>query len=462
METLEPRRAAETDDYAVKPVPSDARLPVANILNVTLGIAGAMVFLQIGGQMALSYGSVNAILALVYATLATGLLGTAFARVAASTGLSSNLLARGSGYGYVGAVLGSLIYASSFIVLAAIEGSIMAHAIYSFLPIIPLPLVMVAIGLMIIPLNWYGMASLNRLQKYSLPFHFLLLVSAIVMALNRPAVSIGNWLTFLPAGQRVGGISLLTCIGILNGIVGVQSILTADFARFIKAGDKKRAAILVGFVPQIASFFVMGLAGIWLTLRFGEANPGVYMVMLMAGGGAAYTVLSQLRINLINIYSSSLSLASFFSQSLHFEPGRVFWVCLSAIAALAAMLLNVLDHIGPVLNFQGVCMFAWAASMLTDIWVVKRLLGMGPREIEHDHTKLRAWNPVGICALVSGSIAGTYCALIAPNPVMTAASSFIASGVAFVVHVSLAVMTRGRFHRLPIARQTSPAKSASS
>lgn len=447
MKSIEPAGADATDDYAVKAVPPAARLPLSNILNVTIGIAGAMVFLQIGGQMALTYGSVNAILAIVYATLATGILGTAFAWFAASTGLSSNLLARGAGYGYVGAALGSLVYASNFIVLASIEGSIMAHAIYAFLPIIPLHVVMVVIGLMIIPLNWYGMASLNRLQKYSLPFHILLLITAIALALNKPAVISANWLTFLPTGQRVGGIALLTCIGILNGIVGVQSILTADFARFIKVDGKKRASLLVGFVPQIASFFVMGLVGIWLALHFGEANPGVYMVTLMAAGGAAYTVLSQIRINLINIYSSSLSLASFFSRTLHFEPGRVFWVILSAVAALTVMLLDVLDHIGPVLNFQGVCMFAWAASMLADIWVVKLLLGIGPRQIEHHHTKLRAWNPVGILALMAGSMVGTYCALIASNPVITAASSFIAAGVAFVVHVSLAIVTGGRFHQ---------------
>lgn len=47
------------------------------IVNVTLGIAGAMSFMQVSGQMALEFGTPNAILASAYATMATGLLAAA-------------------------------------------------------------------------------------------------------------------------------------------------------------------------------------------------------------------------------------------------------------------------------------------------------------------------------------------------------------------------------------------------
>jgi purine-cytosine permease-like protein len=442
----------EKDDFALEAVPEQYRMSWPSILNVTMGIAGAMVFMQVSGQMALTYGSMNAILAIIYATMTNGILATIFAYFAAKTGLNSNLMARGTGYGFVGAALTSLIYASNFIVLASIEGSIMAHAIHAYTPSIPVWMIMVILGLGIIPLNWYGMKQLNKFQKYSLPVYSILLVSGIVIALNMDVSTPTNWLTFLPQGQAIGGVALLTCIGIFNGIVGLQSLLTADYARFIKPKEIKFASFAVGFLPQLGSYFIMGMVGIWFAVRFAESNPGVYMVTVLGIGGAVYTVLSQLRINLINIYSGSLSLANFFSRIFRFAPGRVFWVVVTAGIAVLVMLSNVIEHIGAVLTFQGVSMFAWTASMIADLLVVKKVLKIGPSHIEYRRGFLRDWNPVGPIALLIGSVVGSYFAILQPGTISAAISAFVAGAIAFVVHIVLAVVTQGKYYDVTEAK----------
>jgi purine-cytosine permease-like protein len=436
------------EDFALTPVPFDARLSWPSILNVTIGIAGAMIFLQVSGQMALTYGTVNTLAASAYATVATAVLAISFAYFAATTGLNSNLMARGAGYGFVGAALTSLIYASNFIVLAAIEGSIIAQAIHAYVPAAPVWLLMVAISVLNIALNWYGMKQLDQFQKYSLPVYVALLVAAIALAARSESAGAPGWLTFLPDGGRIGGAGLLTCVGILNGIVGVQSLLTADYARFIRKSELRIGTVMVGFLPQLASYFVMGLVGCWFALRFRESNPGVYMVAVMGVWGAVYTVLSQTRINVINVYSGSLSLANFFARIFGFAPGRVFWVVAAGVLSLATMLLNVLDYVGPVLTFQGVFMFAWAASMLADLVVVKGWLGIGVTSIEYRQDRLRAWNPVGCTALISGSAVGGYLALASGSPSLVAGSAFVAGAMAFAVHVALALVTQGRFDRI--------------
>jgi purine-cytosine permease-like protein len=448
-ELISEPQAEGKDDYALEAVPETSRMGWTSILNVTIGIAGAMIFMQVSGQMALSFGTANAVLAMLYATLATGILGTVFAYFAAKTGLNSNLMARGTGYGFVGSALTSLIYASNFIVLAAIEGSIMAHAIHAYIPAVPVWLLMVILGVSIIPLNWYGMKQLNKFQKYSLPIYIILLVCGIIFALNKDVVGSTNFLTFLPEGQQTGGVALLTCMGILNGIVGLQALLTADYARFIKPQDIKFASFAIGFLPQVASFFIMGLVGIWFATRFAESNPGVYMVGVLGIGGAVYTVLSQLRINLINLYSGSLSLANFFARIFNFTPGRVFWVVITAIAAVILMLFDVIAHIGAVLTFQGVSMFAWAASMLADLLIVKKMLKIGPAHIEYRRGHLRNWNPVGTIALIVGAVIGSYFAISQPGTAMAAASAFIAGAISFVLHIVLAVATRGKYYTSP-------------
>jgi purine-cytosine permease-like protein len=192
----------------------------------------------------------------------------------------------------------------------------------------------------------------------------------------------------------------------------------------------------------------MGLVGCWFALRFRESNPGVYMVAVMGVWGAVYTVLSQTRINVINVYSGSLSLANFFARIVGFAPGRVFWVVAAAALSLGTMLLNVLAYVGPVLTFQGVFMFAWAASMLADLVVVKGWLRIGVTTIEYRQDRLRAWNPVGCSALVAGSVIGGYLALASRSPSLVAGSAFVAGAIAFTVHVVLALLTQGRFDRV--------------
>ena len=68
---------------------------------------------------------------------------------------------------------------------------------------------------------------------------------------------------------------------------------------------------MIGFIPQIFCFGVMGLLGIWFGVRFAESNPGVYIVTILGLGGVLFTMLTQLRINVTNIYSASLSLSNF-------------------------------------------------------------------------------------------------------------------------------------------------------
>ncbi|EPZ46130.1 purine-cytosine permease family protein [Alicyclobacillus acidoterrestris] len=434
------------DDFALEAIPEQARMPWSSILNVTMGIVGAMIFMQLGGEMALTYGSVNAILAMVYATAMNAVLAIILAFFAAKTGLNAGLLTRGTGYGFVGAALTSLLYASNFIVLAATEGSIMSHAVHTYLPSIPLWLIMLILGAGIIPLSLYGMKQINKFQRYSLPVYIVLLISGIVVALHKKVSTPDNWLTFSPHGQMVGGAALLTCIGIFNGIIGGQTLLTADYARFIKPKEIRFAPFIIGFVPQLGSYLIMGMVGIWFAVRFAQSDPGVYMVFVLGVGGTLYTVLTQLRINLINIYSGSLGLANFFGRIFKFTPGRVFWVIVTAGIAVVSMLSNIIAHIGVVLTFQGVSMFAWTASMLADLLVVKKVFKIGPSHVEYRRGYLRDWNPVGPIALLVGSAVGLILAISYVGTIASSISAFIAGGIAFVLHIALAMATKGKYY----------------
>lgn len=443
-------KAEGKEDYALESVPQHYRRSWTSITNVTLGVATAMVFMQMGSIMALTVGTMNAILAEIYATVMAGILGMCIAFYAAKSGLNANLMARGGGFGYIGASITSFIYAINFIMYCAIEGAIMASAVFEYLQVVPMWALMVFFGLAVVPFNWFGMKQLEKLQRWSLPIFIVLLLTGIVAASRMESLHQGGFWTFLPEGAQVGGATLLTAIGIMNGLVGIMALLVSDYARFIKKEEFKLGVFAVGFIPQLVCFLVMGLIGVWFGVRFGKDNPGFYFVHVIGVGGALFTILTQFRINITNLYSGSLSLANFFENVFNFKPGRTFWVAFTSIAAIVLMLGNILNHIGPMLTFQGVFLFAWAAILVTDAVIVKGLLKIGPSHFEYRVQCLYPWNPVGTVALTISSLVGTFAAFGYMGLFLQNIAAFFAAIIASVLTIALAVATKGKYYSKPV------------
>ncbi|MFJ7972944.1 purine-cytosine permease family protein [Psychrobacillus sp. NPDC096389] len=435
------------DDYSLDRVPRDQRkMGWFSITNITFGIATAIFYFQMGSVMALQFGAINAIISSIYAIIVAGILGTFIAYLSAKSGMNVNLLSRGGGFGYIGASLTSFIYATNFIMYCAFEGLILVSAIHTFFPALPEWALIIFFGSIVIPLNWFGIKQLDKLQKWSLPIFGIFLVAAIIMSFYKPSIYEGAFWTYMPEGVQMGGQALLLCIGMHHGIMGLTALLSSDYARFLKPKDIKLGSFAIGFIPQIFCFGVMGGLGIWFGVRLGEPNPGVYIVLLLGIGGALFTMLTQLRINVTNIYSSSLSLSNFFENIFKFTPGRRFWVVVSGLVAIGLMLGGIVDHLDTAMTFQGVFLLAWAAILVTDAMIVKKLLKIGPRYYEARHEFLYKWNPVGVVSLVISSGLGTIAALGYMGSFLQSTAAFFAAILAAILTVILAISTKGKYY----------------
>lgn len=438
---------ANTDDYSLDRVPrSERKMGWLSITNITFGIATAIFYFQMGSVMALQFGAINALISSAYAIVVAGILGSFIAYFSAKSGMNVNLMSRGGGFGYIGASLTSFIYATNFIMYCAFEGLILVAAIHTFLPSIPEWALIVFFGTLVIPLNWFGIKQLDKLQKWSLPIFFLFLIAAIAFAAFTPSVYGGHFWAYMPEGVEVGGRALLMCIGMHHGIMGLTALLASDYTRFMKPADTKIGSIAVGFIPQIFCFGVMGGLGIWFGVRLGEANPGIYIVFLLGIGGALFTMLTQLRINVTNIYSASLSLSNFFENMFRFTPGRRFWVVIAGVSAMALMLGGIVDHLGTAMTFQGVFLLSWAAVLVTDALVVKKLLKIGPAYYEARQQYLYKWNPVGTVSLILASGLGTIAALGYMGVFLESTAAFFAAVLASLTTIVMAVVTKGRYY----------------
>ncbi|MDN7246296.1 purine-cytosine permease family protein [Planococcus shenhongbingii] len=433
-------------DYSLDKIPREYRsMGWLSITNITFGIATAIFYFQMGSVMALQFGAANALISAAYAIIAAGIVGSFIVYLSAKSGMNVNLLSRG-GFGYIGASLTSLIYASNFIMYCAFEGMILVSAIHAYFPVIPQWILIIIFGSLVIPLNWFGIKQLDKLQKWSLPIFGIFLIAAILVAYNRPSGYDGSFWTYMPEGAQIGGTALLLCIGMQHGIMGLTALIASDYARFLKPKDLKIGSIAIGFIPQIFCFGVMGCLGIWFGVRIGESNPGVYIVILLGLGGVLFTVLTQVRINITNIYSASLSLSSFFENMFRFTPGRRFWVVMAAVTAMALMLGGIIDHLQTAMTFQGVALMSWAAILVTDALIVKKLLKIGPPYYDARQENLFKWNPVGVVSLLVPTIIGTVAALGYFGLFLQSTAAFLAALMAAVMTVVLALITKGAYY----------------
>ena len=434
-------------DYSLEKVPRSQRnMGWLSITNITFGIATAIFYFQMGSVMALQFGALNAIISSIYAIVVAGILGTFIAYLSAKSGMNVNLLSRGGGFGYIGASLTSFLYATNFIMYCAFEGLILVSAVHTFFPNLQEWALIIFFGFIVIPLNWFGIKQLDKLQKWSLPIFVVFLITAVVISFYKPSVFEGPFWTYLPEGVQVGGQALLLCIGVQHGIMGLTALLASDYARFLKPKDIKIGSVAIGFIPQIFCFGIMGGLGIWFGVRLGEPNPGVYIVMLLGIGGALFTMLTQLRINITNIYSSSLSLSNFFQNIFKFTPGRRFWVVVSAITAIILMLGGIVDHLDTAMTFQGVFLLSWAAILVTDALVVKKALKIGNGYYEARQEFLYKWNPVGVVSLIVASGIGTFAALGYMGSFLQSTAAFFAAILAAILTVFIAVLTKGKYY----------------
>ena len=145
LSTAQPERedrwVERREDYALRFVPLGyRRWSWISLLGVMLGISTAMFFLAFGGQLAQSYGTRNLLIGMIFGTLFIGAVGYFFTSVSSMTGLDSDLITRGAGFGFMGSAFTSLIYSFNFLMFSAFEGSIVANAIHAYYEAIPLTL----------------------------------------------------------------------------------------------------------------------------------------------------------------------------------------------------------------------------------------------------------------------------------------------------------------------------------
>jgi purine-cytosine permease-like protein len=212
--------------------------------------------------------------------------------------------------------------------------------------------------------------------------------------------------------------------------------------------------VILGAIKQLAGSMLTSLVApsVGLTkadepiLMYAHAlGTFLHGAVLIGAVATVFIVMSQIKINVTNAYSGSLSWSNFFSRLTHWHPGRVVWLLLNVGIALALMEFGVFGFLNTVLGFYANVAVAWIGALVADL-VINKPLGLSPSYIEFKRAHLYNFNPVGFGAMIIASAVSIAAYFHAFGHVLQAFSPFLSLGLAFVLAPIIALVTGGRYY----------------
>ncbi|WP_034990967.1 hybrid sensor histidine kinase/response regulator [Beijerinckia mobilis] len=464
------------EDYALRfTAKNSRRWSVLRVANTALGAVAFLALEAIGGAITLNYGFTNAVAAILTVCALIFLTGLPISYYAAKYGVDIDLLTRGAGFGYIGSTLTSLIYASFTYLFFAIEAAIMALALEMCFGV-PLMLGYFVSALLVIPLVTHGITFISRFQLWTQPLWILLNVLPLLFVLDHADSDlIKGWAEFAGLGAHASSAFDPISFGLAATLVFAvipQNGEQVDFLRFLPRraqGATPGVSPLAWWAALIAAgpgWIVPGglkmLAGSFLAyfavlhgVPFSRAAEPTQMYLLAFETGLSpqaalactglLVIIAQLKINVTNSYAGSIAWSNFFSRLTHSHPGRVVWLVFNVTIALMLMTLGIYKALVSILGFFSLVAVAWVAAIVADL-VVNKPLGLSPKGIEFKRAHLYDINPVGVGALMAGSLAAMIAFAGTFGPLLQAFAPFVALGVSFSTSPLIAFLTRGRYY----------------
>jgi signal transduction histidine kinase/purine-cytosine permease-like protein len=458
------------EDYALRyAARSFRRWPPGLLANTAIGGISFLALEAIGGSLTVSYGFQNTFAAIVLVSILIFLISTPIAYYSSVANVDIDLLTRGAGFGYIGSTVTSLIYASFTFIFFALEAAIMAQALELS---VGLNLVVgyLVCSLVIIPLAFYGVTLINRLQQWTQPVWAVLLILPFVFILYQEPGVLAAWASYPGLSGGDGAFNWLAfgaASGVLFSLMG-QIGEQVDYLRFLPdKSAQNRISWWAALLSAGPGWIVIGglkiLAGgllAFLAIRAGMAETDAVVPINMYIKGYEYVfdnrtlvlvvatvfvVISQIKINVTNAYAGSLAWSNSFARLTHYHPGRVVWLVFNVLVALLLMLLGIFSTLEAVLSVYSNVVIAWIGALVADLTVLKPL-GISPAYIEFKRAHLYNINPVGCGAMLIASVVSIAAYAGFFGEAGSAFSAFIALVISFVAAITIGFVTQGKYY----------------
>ncbi len=131
---------------------------------------------------------------------------------------------------------------------------------------------------------------------------------------------------------------MMSALSLANGQVIFQGLMATDYGRFASQRIRYRGTASIMILELIPMLIVIGLGCFFGINLYGELSgpdaqsyaqdPGYLFVNVIGLLGVILVVVTQIRVNVMNLYSGSIALASGFEVAAKIKPGRPWWMFL--------------------------------------------------------------------------------------------------------------------------------------
>ena len=357
------------EDHALEKVPEGERHSWLDISWNTVGIVTTLIQLYLGALITFVAGMKIGMLAGFIVAVIGGLLGWGTGHIAYKSGLASGVMSRMYGFGIKGSVVASSIFGFMIIGFIAAENVLLYKGFLFYFnaedTLLHQCIVYALLSCTWILLTIYGFEAVTRVSSFML-IGFLLVLFYMMMQLMtsspQPWQEIVNFGPQFPTHilESFGATSdwgtLIFCINLLAGSAGALALVDADLGRYSRSSmDIGIAAFLGNFALDVFMIFMGAIimyAGMpalteyYVTIvglteseaaKVAIENPDrVAAAFIIFGGilGTILMVLAQTKAQVLNAYSSSLSLANLCDAIFSWQPGRYVFVILANVLSL--------------------------------------------------------------------------------------------------------------------------------
>lgn len=351
------------DDYPVSRVPLSARLPFFNIALVHIGMLTALDQFMLGAVLGHSMTLGQAFTAIAIGSLIFGIVTVGLGYAGMQEGLSGSLLARWCGFGRLGAVLMGVVIAISLLGWFGVQNAVFARAL-NFALNDKLGFVGSATlsGVALTLLVAFGFKALRYTARIAVP-----LFIGIVAYISTQTLA-GHSLYALIDSIPSESVSISAGATMVVGGCIVASLITPDMTRYSQKGRHVFWMTLLSII--VGEFIVNGLA-ILIARALNTADVVTIMSQMAGGIGLIAVVFSTLRINDINLYSSSLGLANAIEG---ITGKKLSYMSITLVIGLIGTLLSVLgilDRFVDFLTLLGVVFPPIIGVMLVDYYLLR-------------------------------------------------------------------------------------------
>ena len=430
---LEPVR----DDYATRPVPRNARRPMWEVLLIRLGAFACVPQLLLGSALGYGLSFRDAVLATLLGSVILQALSLALGAAACAEGLSTTLLAAWAGFGRIGSALVGAVIAVALMGWFGVQNGVFASGLFHATGWMNVPLWSVVTGVAVTWITVKGYRLMSLIARVALPLFLLSVAWAAVRLLA--GHSLAELLAAVPAGPRLGLPAAITAV---TGSFIIGAIVTPDVSRFMRGGrDVFWMTLIATFVGELT----INLLAVAMALLLRTSDIVTLMSTLAGGIGAAIAVVSTVKLNNLNLYSSSLGFSTLV-HALRLERGAsidrvrlTWWV---GLASTALSMLGILDHFIGFLVLLGVAIPPIAGIMMIDYYLLRRDRAALRRAratgaLPADSERL---NPVALAAWLLACAS----ALLLPGVGIPALNALLVGSVAYGLGMAAAGRLRGR------------------